>query len=137
MYALCVIFGSCSSFEAIRAAALSSVGWVAARRMCRSSWRRLSIRRQTSEVLPGPCGSSSVARELPTLLAQTLTGTPDEELEEVLEALAWLRDPPSAGAGSPDWIGEPAWPLGVDDRPLVFFAQLPLSARSQAPPMSS
>jgi hypothetical protein len=41
------------------------------------------------------------------------------------------RSPPSGGygakwGGQPDWLEEPAWPVGGDGLPMLFYGQLPL-----------
>jgi len=40
--------------------------------------------------------------------------------------------PPPKFGGQPDWVEAPAWPLGADSAPLVFFGQLPVIAGDQA-----
>lgn len=43
--------------------------------------------------------------------------------------MARFGDAPSAAkfGGQPDWIGEPAWPVTADGRPLTFYGQMPLT----------
>jgi hypothetical protein len=40
--------------------------------------------------------------------------------------------PPPKFGGQPDWVDQPAWPLGADSAPLIFFGQLPVSTGQQA-----
>lgn len=49
-----------------------------------------------------------------------------------LDLTALSRDPPGSAwppakfGGLPDWVGDPAWPVTSQGRPLVFYGQLPL-----------
>ena len=78
---------------------------VTGRRMPASELRRVAVAVE-------PCEPRSVARvALAELSEQPPPGA---------------GTPPAKFGGQPDWIGEPAWPLAADGRPLVFYAQLPL-----------
>jgi HEAT repeat protein len=39
--------------------------------------------------------------------------------------------PPPKFGGQPDWVDQPAWPLGADSAPLIFFGQLPVATEGQ------
>lgn len=56
------------------------------------------------------------AREVPRLELSALTRDPPPDA-------SW---PPAKFGGLPDWLGDPAWPVASDGRPLVFYGQLPV-----------
>ena len=58
---------------------------------------------------------------------------PRATLAELSETpVSGASSPPPKFGGQPDWVDAPAWPLGADSAPLVFFGQLPVSAGDQA-----
>jgi HEAT repeats len=50
-----------------------------------------------------------------------------------LGATPWPASPspPPKFGGQPDWLDQPAWPLGADSAPLVFYGQLPVTIGEQ------
>jgi HEAT repeat protein len=66
----------------------------------------------------GPLGKRSVPRATLAELSET--------------PVPGVASPPPKFGGQPDWVEAPAWPLGADSAPLVFFGQLPVTAGDQA-----
>lgn len=58
-------------------------------------------------------------RDVPRLAFKELLEAPVDPSERT----------PAKFGGQPDWVDEPAWPLGPGDRPMVFYGQLPVPGR--------
>jgi hypothetical protein len=57
-----------------------------------------------------------LARSVPRRAMVRLQSEPTEDAEY----------PAAKFGGQPDWVGEPTWPLGPGDWPMIFYGQLPL-----------
>jgi hypothetical protein len=76
----------------------------------RDFFARKQTRQPADPVLP---------RDVPKLVFGDRSGTPGRD-----------RTAEAKFAGQPDWREPPAWPIGVEGRPLVFYGQVPLLGES-------